>query len=721
MNARIERSENGGLHADGVPRSILDNPQEYEEQFPILKRTVGFINQYQAARPKGKEALLNQMAGNVIRDPAAFGHIYTNLELIGGIRQGFNPDALEEALLQQIEASVSRRFDALKWSPTKIERLVQLGLDNKGKLATSYQRVEAALFDSPKTVHEAIDMQYNAAWAMITTENEDVRHELASILSYERDFFQPTMLSAYLFSIGKYFGDDMHIERFFAVTDAINEVAVLEEKPYSLNKSVSKRIEHRFNMDIYSNHLLSPEEQKQRIKLVETLKNKDSERFRKLYAVIHEDPIDIPEEDPGRIVGGSYKDMVKRRLERSRKMKEAPWPHNRVYNFEEPLRAYIGKYYSPKIHRAIWENEVHNGLQQGYNYVTTQPIQITDDLNLEIIGQGYDTVEQKSAVITTIYDALLQTRIDPDHQETLSKLDGAIATARTLDGLMGYMGKDFDILFSLSHRTTEEEIGRLATILQYHRPVISIDQAKKMDEQVSLTRENISRRFTRSVGKRGFEVIVADPALVQYGYESLLFKHESSNNTIQVSITIGGQDYKFALDADHRTVFTGDGDIKKFQNLQDQMWLELLVLSHLKKVMCTEEESMGKELVGGDKQNELYKRQTLRRSEYLRRLPAGQRFSQEAFQKCLRSSLPLKDLNSINRMRTSMGFGGTAEIGMWTYVSPVDKVDDPESKPVRLSFADVTKDMRTVIPLAQVSEEEIARIEQDILLELEER
>jgi len=152
----------------------------------------------------------------------------------------------------------------------------------------------------------------------------------------------------------------------------------------------------------------------------------------------------------------------------------------------------------------------------------------------------------------------------------------------------------------------------------------------------------------------------------------------------------------------------------RFNTRQDQVWLELLVLSHLKKVMCTEEkeEVLKEEMVGGIKQYEIYKHQTIRRTDYLRQLPEGEHYSESAFLNCLKSNLPVRNLHLINQRRVEAGFRPV------TYVVGVEKVDEPNVKPVKVAYKNASADIRSVIPLGEYSNEELARVEEEILRDL---
>jgi hypothetical protein len=322
---------------------------------------------------------------------------------------------------------------------------------------------------------------------------------------------------------------------------------------------------------------------------------------------------------------------------------------------------------------------------------------------LDILAKGIKSPEQENEIIREIYEALLTGVVENPSRRNINSMEGLLEAVRLRTGLWVRYDVDGNIIFSVCRKDSDDQLGKLSSIIEYRRPVLTVEQSREVDIQVATLKQDIRTQFTRSVGKRGYELLVVDPALRDLGYESITFT-QAPDSSIRVGMALGGNDYEFSLDSRYR-IALGE-DVKKFVSLQDQMWLELVTLSHLKKVMCTEEERISDELLGGERQYGLYKGQSVGRREHLRKLGPGCRYSHEAFLRCLGSHLPVKNLHRINKDR-----GATVEDGLWTYVSPVDVVDAQLVKPVKVAFATATDDIRAVIPLEQVSPEELARIE----------
>ena len=68
----------------------------------------------------------------------------------------------------------------------------------------------------------------------------------------------------------------------------------------------------------------------------------------------------------------------------------------------------------------------------------------------------------------------------------------------------------------------------------------------------------------------------------------------------------------------------------------------------------------------------------------------------------------------------SIGFAHYLQpIIFFLFSSPVEIEDVGESAPIKIAFKNAADDLRKVIPLAEVSEEEAARIEKEVLAELQ--
>lgn len=715
------------VEAIGVPYTILEHPDQYETQLPYWGRTTSFIRSYEASRPKGKDALVRDLGQAVAHNPSMLRAVVTNLDLVGQLMFPEAMPHIQSGFVRQAEQAAAYRPNLGKWTPDKIEDLVRLSLDIRGRGQEIVQRIEAAVFNASQTPEEAIDIHYSAAWAMATTTQPDVREELYSILCYEKDWFNPDSFPAFLFNVaGVNLADDTHLERHSAILGALNVVgSMLEMEDGNMPVEPSRpQAVFPYLASVYSR--LSTEEQVKREKAVTRGIQANRTRYEALqrYTLGRAGEIlarrtsvnDITQD----MTGKSFKDKLEEMIQEKERLRSLPWPASAIKNPDEPLNVIVDQIASPMTFRAGWEDAVAYKLAQGFVRVTPRPIQVASDINLDIIAEGYDSPESRQFVARRVYEALTTGgTIQPSHEYPPQSTDGLLDVIRILPGgSVSSFDPEGKIKFALYRRFSEEELGNLASIIEFHRPVISYEQYKDIENRIADLRQEITTRFTKSVGTRGYELLIADPALRELGYTSLSF--QQVDDVIKAGVVIDGQNYDFYLDSsEFRTLF--QGDIKRFQTPQDQAWIELLALSHLRKIMCVSDDDIKQELVGGEKQERIYKKQTVARSEHLRWQAPGRikGFSQEAFLRCLQSGLPEKNLYKINQDRATMGWGGTVETGIWTYVKGVEKTEEDNDKPIKVAFTKASDDIRAVVNLGEVSEEELALLEQDILAGLE--
>lgn len=726
MDRRFEQQkqpEEEAGESKGVPIDIWDKPADYEEVLPFLKRTVGFVKQYERSKPKGREILYEQLVNTIIKDIKTLKHVLDNLELIAQVKPDVDLQVIKAAIVKHLEQTAARRSVLSTWTPEKIEQLIKMGLDASGELVQVVQAIKAKLFNAPQNIEESVDLHYNTAWAMAETIDPDVREELVSILCYEKEWFNELSLPAFYFTFGSSgVTDDEHIKKYYAVSAAragiANYTSTEHDGTVPLN---SLRLQHvQRKIQEAASQVPFTAGPKVGMWLLGLL-NANSVRYQMIRQYFANDPIEqqytrmFDEYKSGIRIDLSQ--TTKELVERENKLKNLTWPYNLKHDPDEPLISMINKFIVPQMGRVIW---AEGQRARGHEIITESPIQITEKLSFLAAAIGYDTPEQRSQLVRQIYkdlQAKYQDSLKPEGNQ-INKDLFQFVFLQPLGIIRRFSANDNTIYF-ITRILPEEEIGRLSSILEYHRPMIHSEQVAPIRHQINSAKASIETDFARSIGKRGYEMAITDTTLRNLGYTSIVFRGISRGN-IKIALGIGGQDYIFQLDPAYRII--SGGDIKRFQNPVDQAWLELLVMSHLKKLMCTEdeEEVLKSELVGGERQYEVYRKQVVGRKEHPRRLPPGQHFSSEAFNKCLKSQFPesSRNLLELNRLRALAGKGGTLETGLWTYVSGSEWVDSEELKPIKVAFKNAADDIRAVIPLGQVSEAELARIEKEILGEL---
>lgn len=700
----------------GIPINLLEAPKEYEKGLPHLSRTLSFINSFRrATKPKARESLLDQMAIQIVKDPSSLVDIMDNFDLINQVRPQADLPELQVLVLQQAEGAVTKRTNFSSWNPKKIEQLILLGLTSSEAYKPAFITLQRALFNSPRTIEESIDLHYRSAWAMVETSSFDVRSRIFSILCLETDILSANSFSVISFTGGSLANSDAYLGKYYATMDAIDQVGIyletLADKDFNYYFDSRRAWERVFRIQ-EANQNLPPS-----LELMLSGEFKRHTRgYEKRIEKMQQATSGMQDQKPGELIqGGTMRksiEIVRREKERLAKL---TWPRSIIENPNEPLRRLTFQDFGSRLFKAHWENWVVYQRQFGFELLTVRPIQITDNLSLSIMAQGCESPEQRAALVREVSESLILGR----PANPLRKLSDEIELGFALDESwigFGYRN-EFDaektIVYAIWRTTHEEQAGKLASLLEYHRPLIPLEELPKIENQISLVRGDIRVGFTKAVGRRGYKLIVADPILRRFGYQSITFR-QAEDNSINVTFEIAGQSYDFALDENY-AIIQGRGDVKRFSTFQDQAWLELLTLSHLKKLVCTEESQIVRELLGKEKQLQAYRKQSVNKIEHIRRMPPGWHWSTEAYLRCLRSGLPIKRLDKINQLKAEKGEGGTIEAGLWTYVSPAEKVDVSTMGPIKIAFANATDDIRRVIPLDKPSEEELARIEKDLL------
>ncbi len=713
---------------EGLPPDMLDNAAAYDKDIPLWRKTVALVRQYSTVKPQGRQALIDQFSEPIANNFSQLPNIFSNLDMIIQLNPNLNVEDVRLQLIKSLETKVSKS-NSSAWTPERIEDLIRLSIDTSDLTKTAMNGFVRALFRSPQSVAQSIDLHYNTAWAMVTTEREDIREELFYGLCFERDFLSENSESTMYFEAGIYASDDPHLGKYHATYDALLRTNIL----ISLYKHGSVPIKGFEEGDITKNYdvVNSRTERLQaaqgdpryplrgRVFNAEALKNivrteklQDMQpyppaicwqRVQKIQQIAQEQR--VPRYEATRLY---YEEI-----------KQSPWPMNVMQNPDDPLRNYLNLKFDKFYADQLWEKIKTRLVGEGYDHVTDNPIELaTDGVEMDIWARNCKSHEQKLAIMKLAQDHFWASgRNELEGQGTGEPLPPPEELAKWLTfATISSIDEDRNIIYAIKAKVDKNKNGILSSLVEHRRPLITQEQYLQTLDQLTQIRSDLQNKFTRSAGKRGYEILVCDPALLRLGYEA--FEFRQNKNTTSASIIIENTIYEFQLDSQYRIMF-GE-NIKGFSSPQDRAWLEILTLSHLKKVMCTSEEELPGELLGGQKQYENYRKQIVQKIEHLRRLHPGQNFSQEAFSNCLESDLPLKNLYQINRMRAEVNFGGTRETGIWTYVSGVERdIDTQAAYPVLVSYKNASDDIRKAIPLGDVSPEELSRIEGEILEEMQ--
>src|SRR3989344_2883040 len=677
MDRKFEQAPNG--ESLGIPKDLFSDPARYDEQIPLWKRTVGFVKQYEKSKPKGREVLLEQLANSAVKDLSTLNPLFDNFALASQSRPDIDFEEITDGFIKHLEKSATRRSALSSWTPTRIEQLMKLGLEEEGRVQQTATKIKAVVFNAPDTIQESVDLHYNAAWAMVATIDPKVREELFSGLCLEKDWFKETSFCALAFHFGSLETGEIY-SKYSAARKALEYVGHLFNVLHGLSiKAESRRVKTKYlragtaapqlPTDLYNRmHKLS----------MEAMQKHPGEIQRQIdyFAAGNSDytqPFLYTRLEENEDLANAVRKAHEKETRRLGKLLEEPTKDDKPYN---DLLDIITTNISPLIFRVFTENEFLRYKQNGFEKLTKIPVQLPDSAVLSIAAKGCQTVEQRNAIIREVYESIVQKKAVNPSRTLLISLDQISEAIKVSQGFISAFDKEITIAIAIHRPIPTEEFGRLSSIL------------------------------------------VSDPLLREMGYRMLTFRQEDKGGRLSTGLQLAGQQFEFSLDPNYGLIL--GKDFKKIVSPQDQAWLELLTLSHLKKVMCTDEDDIADDLVGGQKQLEIYRKQMIHRAEHLRRQVPGRNFSTEAFSKCLKSHLPMRNLLEINRLRAGINLGGTLQTGIWTYVSGVEKdIDTQTAKPVKVAFKGASDDMRKVIPLGEISAEEVNRIEQEILAELE--
>lgn len=728
MDRRFEIGIPNG-ESEGPPSDLLTDPAKYDTDIPLWRRTLGFIRQYGTTRPNKRQVFLDQFAVPLIRTPFQLEVLIDNLNLAAQCMQNVGVNQMKEELVSRVEVGVARRGQLAGWTPERIGQLVGLGLDTSGEFKTVAERMEAALFNAPKTIEEAVDLFYNAAWAMVETTEPDIREELYSILCLEKPWLTEEAESVMYRELGMLAADDVHLSRFHAFHTALEAAGRLVEMDKLYNPSVGnpdfmnpKRANNRNERCLETDRRNPDRMRAKKQAAIDKLVLRNPRRFQKLVETIDSPSFIDSETDIA--YGDDEVTPWEAGYRKLQEIKSRPWPENVIKNSDDPLNKLVWEYLHRFIFRAFWEQQKADYLRKGYQRVNNNPLDLADSLMLDIIAKDCQTAEQKAAIIRLVYSdfASVTTLDQPATKGKTEKLKTPKCTPESVSlysGSSHIFDKTQNILFAILVAEPNEAVGQLSSILEYHRPLLTTEQVKALEIQAGRLRKDINQRFVRSVGRRGYSLVISDPFLRRLGYNRLTIKQNSSQkHGLIIDMGIDQEVYTLNLDASYRVI--PGRDVRKFVSGADHAWLEVFVLSHLRKLVCTgeEEEELRNELVGGSRQYERYRKQHGRR-EHLRKQVPGKGYSTRAFELCLKSNFDIKNLQRINQMRAKIDRGGTKETGIWTYVSGSEYTDTPDAKPIKVAFKSAAEDLRKVIPLGQISPEEMTRIENEILGELE--
>jgi hypothetical protein len=396
------------------------------------------------------------------------------------------------------------------------------------------------------------------------------------------------------------------------------------------------------------------------------------------------------------------------------------WIADLRLNTEDPIGRSLSNKVIPEIREALAAGIVMEREKPALN---TVPLELADGISLSVFSRSPRTVEEIKALMPAIYGLIAKRTASV----VFSDLTPAVHELLYSGPKTGVYQLENNGDIDLTIQPTIDSYGRLSSILEYHRPNLTPEEMDKAKERVDEIRKYIKspQHKLRGISSHGYQAIIADPQLRNRGFRYLTFhkeKHMSENQNkpgIKAKVTLFGQEFTLCLD-DNLQIIPSD-DIKKWVSEDDMVWTELIVLSHLKWVQCKSLRDLEQELPPELRKHHKEKFRTIRnRTEHLKRMrPYFRRNSPRANELFMKSELAQESefvgltLDDLNRIRNC-----TFENGLWTYVSPIEEDTMVSSKPIPLAIKNAMEDVADIVDMGKISEEEIARIESDIISDL---
>ena len=185
---------------------------------------------------------------------------------------------------------------------------------------------------------------------------------------------------------------------------------------------------------------------------------------------------------------------------------------------------------------------------------------------------------------------------------------------------------------------------------------------------------------------RGDLVEITDFEAKDLSFKSILYEMNPQNK-LETVVTIEVGNYKYRLLLDENYALRENTEDKKSINLSDEgVYLEYLVLSHLREVRCT---NNVQETSSGDKDRKEQQRKFGSRRPHRRKLPAGKSYTEEQFEYILGEY-------GINLKRLNKELGNTRKDGMITFVRE-SMVETGDRGPVRSKAPQATNELKGIL------------------------
>lgn len=678
-------------------------------QFPhrVLSYLRGLIDDCVAASPNKRQILTREFSPRIGIDPEQFGYALSGLDILRADQPRTTPviNDVEARLTRIVETQVSRSRLESDWPTAKLQTLVELGISDDSAAARAARVIETALFDTPKTIEQAVDLYYAASWAMVSAPSIELMSEFYDILSWQKDWFTPHSMPAMHFLGGRYAADDTHLRRYHGVRIAMNTV----------RRFLSLQGDAKAASNEWAKLLATP------ILTQRTDRNRNPQTILEVGTPGYSVFIDLSQRNTDRFdaLYQAYDSLdldTHSQLEDTEMTQESQWPYPLITGAGEPLVNLVKQRIGSRIFAHQWPAQRQKHRESGLSDVLAEPIEITDDLKLDLMTAGIRSREQRNELVREVLQALLTGSNPNPFRDPKVDIRQLLRVARAGQGISDSYDQDYKIIFALWRNFDDRRLGRLASILEYHRPALGQEQVELYQQGSDARVSTRLRRDTiREIDERGFYSIITDPKLRNLGYRAFIFREHTDPSLILAAFEMYRGYYKFLMDYNFK--IKPGLDVREFKTPEDEAWLRALAIDCFINTLCLDPDALSEKLVGGDRQARAYRRQITSVRGYVRRhTRPGDHASDQAktnyVESRLRRILEFKTLEDLSEYKKQTGEwpnGGT-------YVQGYERLRTEEHAPVVIAPRGSDNSLiRSVVDLGSVSAAETQRLEDEIL------
>lgn len=226
--------------------------------------------------------------------------------------------------------------------------------------------------------------------------------------------------------------------------------------------------------------------------------------------------------------------------------------------------------------------------------------------------------------------------------------------------------------------------------LFYLCPKISKEKREELSNDVALLRQEIYHEKTHGISPRGDKMLIGDKEVSALGIKSFTFKVEEYAPATTVLVEAGNYNFVLTIDSNFEIKDAKGNNLPL--SFEQRAYMEHLILSYLKELMCTDRTKPGNGVSNGNGAHQTEREQEFKdRRPHLRKMAPNNAYSQEALAEGLADPINRWDLARINAE-----LGLTKLTGQKTYVKVVHK-SLPGEKPLESRAPHATDRIKKIL------------------------